>query len=207
MAAIGGAVVGHDALDADAVRLKKASARARKAQALSLLLVGEELGVGEPGGVVDGDVQMLPADAAVASWPRAIAGDAVADAVDPAELLGVDVDELAGMLRVRSGCAGGLGSRAARRPRPRRRSTAPTVERGMPSLAGDGGAAHALPPQPLDLGDRLGRQAVRAARRRRLAVVKRRRAARPIARQPFVGGALRHAGRRGGIGNPPAFAS
>src|SRR3546814_8648466 len=38
---------------------------------------------------------MVPTDAAVAGHAAAMAGDAVADAVDAAELLGIDVDEFA----------------------------------------------------------------------------------------------------------------
>ena len=61
-----------------------------------LPLVGQELGVGETEGIVDGDVQDAPS-----RCPRgaAIAGEAMADAVDAAEFLGVDVDHLAGPSR------------------------------------------------------------------------------------------------------------
>ena len=75
--------------------LKKARARVEEGAGALLLLVGQELGVGEAGGVVDGDVEVLPADAAVLVHAGMVAGDAMADAVDPAELLGVDVDEFA----------------------------------------------------------------------------------------------------------------
>ena len=65
-----------------------------------LLLVGQDFGVGKPGGVVDGDVESFPAET-LATRPTialafAIAGDAVTDAVDPAKLLGIDMDQLAG---------------------------------------------------------------------------------------------------------------
>ena len=40
----------------------------------------------------------LPADAAAVALAPAVAGDAMADVVEPAELLDVDMDELAGML-------------------------------------------------------------------------------------------------------------
>jgi hypothetical protein len=56
-----------------------------------LLLVGQDLGVGEAGSIVDADMDEVPADALVPA--AAVAGDTVADAVDPAELLGIDVDE------------------------------------------------------------------------------------------------------------------
>ena len=69
-------------------------------------LVGEHLGVGEAAVVVDGDVDVLPADgaAAAAGCVGVAAGcsaggrraPALAGAAfDPAELLDVDVDELA----------------------------------------------------------------------------------------------------------------
>ena len=48
--------------------------------------------------VVDADVQILPADAASAALAGAVAGDAVAWSVEAAELLDVDVGELAGVL-------------------------------------------------------------------------------------------------------------
>lgn len=47
------------------------------------------------GGVIDGHVQVVPADAAVLGHADPMAGDAVTDPVDAAELLGVDVDQLA----------------------------------------------------------------------------------------------------------------
>ena len=56
-------------------------------------LVGEHLGVGEPGGVVDGHVHVLPARSL--RLPATRAGDAMAGTVDPDELLDVDVHELA----------------------------------------------------------------------------------------------------------------
>ena len=62
--------------------LKKASARVEEGAGALLPLVGEDLGVGEPGGVVDADMQVLPADAAVLDHAAALAGDAMADAVD-----------------------------------------------------------------------------------------------------------------------------
>ena len=56
-------------------------------------LIGEHFDIGEPGGVVDGDVDELPADPAHPGG--AVAVDAVAGPADLAELLHVDVDELA----------------------------------------------------------------------------------------------------------------
>ena len=44
------------------------------------------------------DMDELPADAAAVALAGAVAGDAVADALEAAELLDVDVDQLAGLL-------------------------------------------------------------------------------------------------------------
>jgi hypothetical protein len=64
-----------------------------------LALVGQDLGIRQARRIIDGDVQVFPADAAVAvDHAGAAARDAVPDAGDPAELLGVDVDEFAGAL-------------------------------------------------------------------------------------------------------------
>ncbi len=63
-----------------------------------LLFVGHDLAEGDARGVVDGDVDKLPADAAAVALADAIAGDAVTDALETAELFGVGVDHLAGLL-------------------------------------------------------------------------------------------------------------
>jgi hypothetical protein len=65
MASIGGAVVAPDALDGDAVRGEEGQRAGHEGLGALLLLVGQQLGVGEAGGVVDGDVQELPASAAL----------------------------------------------------------------------------------------------------------------------------------------------
>ena len=95
---VGQAVVGHDPLDADA-EAGEPGERPGEEAGVSGRLVGQDLGVGQARGVIDGDVQEFPADAALCCAPRAVAGDPVADAVDPAELLDVDVDQLAGRAR------------------------------------------------------------------------------------------------------------
>ncbi|KQT70250.1 hypothetical protein ASG51_14460 [Methylobacterium sp. Leaf465] len=67
-------------------------------EAGAALLVRMDLGVGQPGMVVDGQVQILPADPAALALAGALAGDAMAGALEAAELLDVDVDQLAGPL-------------------------------------------------------------------------------------------------------------
>ena len=63
-----------------------------------LFLVGQDLREGDARGVVDADMDELPAGAAgLVALAAAVAGDAVADALEAAELLDVDVDQLAGV--------------------------------------------------------------------------------------------------------------
>src|SRR5947209_1390813 len=104
---VGGSVVGEDPLDLDAVPLVVAGRAAEEGDSGGRSFVWEDFGVGEAGVIVDGDVDVLPAGGAAvaaravgASGPVA-AGAAAADAFagaarDPAELLDVDVHELAG---------------------------------------------------------------------------------------------------------------
>src|SRR5207302_8412134 len=103
---VGAAVVGEDALDADAVAGEEGDRSLQESDRGRGLFVSEHFGVGEPAEVVDGDVDELPADRAAAAAaavgsPRPIAaGNPAADAfagaaLDPAELFDVDVDELA----------------------------------------------------------------------------------------------------------------
>jgi hypothetical protein len=81
--------------------------------------------VGQAGGIVDGDVEVLPADAAAAVDADMVAANAMTDAGDPAELLAVDVDQFAGCARWQR-TTGGFSPSAASRPRPSRRKEAPT---------------------------------------------------------------------------------
>lgn len=55
-AAVARAVVGHHALDPHAHSREKPQAAAHEGRAGALALVGQQLGVGDPAEVVDGDV-------------------------------------------------------------------------------------------------------------------------------------------------------
>jgi hypothetical protein len=57
-------------------RANQTSERSRKGHGAGLARVGQDLGVGEPGGIIDADMQELPATAALLAVP--VAGDAVA---------------------------------------------------------------------------------------------------------------------------------
>src|SRR4051794_41279115 len=59
--AVGGAVVGDQAFDGDAVALVERDGAAQKADRGGGFLVGEDFDVGQAGAVVDGDVHELPA--------------------------------------------------------------------------------------------------------------------------------------------------
>jgi hypothetical protein len=112
---VGGAVVGHHALDLDPVACEELECPAQEADRGRGALVLEQLDIGEPAEVVDRDVTELPAGLATpaaagvgerARVVRPASGDALAGATcDAAELLDVDVDKLA---RTRTLVADGL---------------------------------------------------------------------------------------------------
>ena len=95
-AAIAVAVVGHDPLDRNAVDGKPGERAFEKTGGGFLALVWQDFAVGEPAGVIDADVQALPADPVMPiDCAGAASGDAMANALDASELLGVDMDQLA----------------------------------------------------------------------------------------------------------------
>src|SRR5512135_707905 len=104
--AVAGAVVGQDSFDLDAVSTVVGGRPEEEANGGCGFLVGEDFGVGEAAVVVDGDVDVLPADALMAFAGfvgvggvvvllSAIAPALACSSLDPAELLDVEVDELA----------------------------------------------------------------------------------------------------------------
>jgi len=105
--AVARAVVCEYAFDLDAVAAVEGDRAVEKGDRRGRFLVVQDLGVGQAAVVVDGDVHELPADGVADSAGRvgvfavvgrvALAADPFARATDdPAELLHVDVDELAG---------------------------------------------------------------------------------------------------------------
>jgi hypothetical protein len=102
---VGAPIVGQHALDLDPVAGKERDRAVEEGDRGCRFLVREHLGVGEAAVVVDGSVDELPAGSqmsATADTPdplpiaTAHTGDPFAGAsLDPSELLGVDVDELA----------------------------------------------------------------------------------------------------------------
>ena len=133
---IGGAVVGEQALDRDAVTTVELDGAAQKRDRCRGLLVGQNFGVGQARAVIDGDVHVVPADGlaalALAVGEGAVvvlaAGHPVSGAaLDAPELL--DVDPYLGCggaaagrrRRVSAACR---PARAARRAARRRRGAA-----------------------------------------------------------------------------------
>ncbi len=110
-------------------------------------LGGQELGVGKPGAVVDGDVEVLPAKPALASGP--VAGDAMAEAIDAAELLGVDMDQLAGLGALVTHDLGALIERLEAAETAAAQDGADGRDR-QAETACDARATQARAPQPLD---------------------------------------------------------
>src|SRR3954451_15459599 len=98
LGAIAGAIVGHHTGNRDAEVRVVGDRRLEEGDRALLLLVREDLREGHPGGVVDADVDELPSDAPAFALTGSIAGDAMADAVEAAELFDIDVDQFAGML-------------------------------------------------------------------------------------------------------------
>ena len=106
-------VVGHHPFDAgDAVGGEVVDGAGEERGAGRALLVGEDLGVGEPGVVIDDGVHVVVADLGVLAFrlvePHlAAVGPPAAAVGDPADLLDVHVDQLARAAHVRSD-GGGL---------------------------------------------------------------------------------------------------
>ena len=95
VALVGGAVVGHHPLDLCPMTIEPGDGPGGEPDRAFLAFVRQDLGVGQARGVIDGDVDKLPAGAALVAPSAAIAADTVADAVGTAELLDIDMDEFA----------------------------------------------------------------------------------------------------------------
>ena len=93
-AAVAGAVVGKETLDLDPELSEEGESGEEKGDGALRALVREELGEGDAGVIIDGDVKVLPTGAA-GVIALAVAGDAMAEALDAGELLNIEVDEFA----------------------------------------------------------------------------------------------------------------
>src|SRR3954453_2683147 len=98
LGAIAGTIVGHHTGNRDAKVRVVGDRGLEEGDRALLFLVREDLREGHAGGVVDADVDELPSDAPALALTGSIAGDAMANAVEAAELFDIDVDQFAGML-------------------------------------------------------------------------------------------------------------
>ena len=78
------AVVGVDTLDAHAEAGVVGHRRAQEHDAAVRVLGRQDLGIGDARGVIDRDVQVIPADVGASAMPLSVAGDAMPDLDDPA---------------------------------------------------------------------------------------------------------------------------
>ena len=96
---VAGAVVGEDAPDGDAKALIPGDRCLEMGDGARGFLIGMYLSEGEPGGVVDADMDKLPAVSlafrALVGLSGPIARDAMADPLEAAEFLDVEVDHVA----------------------------------------------------------------------------------------------------------------
>src|SRR5271165_1781561 len=96
---IAGTVVGHDTLDSHAEACVIGDSGLEERDRAFFLLVFHDLAEGDPGCIVDADVDELPADAAVAIDDACLpSSDPMAHGSDPSKLLNIDMNELARLL-------------------------------------------------------------------------------------------------------------
>jgi len=205
MAFIGGSVVAHDTLDSDAVPGEEREGVLEEASGAFLGLIGQDFGIGEARGIVDGDVKGFPAGAALSALTPPVAGDPMADAVDLSELLAVDMDEFAWPFALVAE-DGRFDVETVKATEAQAAEHGSDGGAGKAEAIGDGLARHPRAPEPFDRSERLGRQSLPRPGGRRAPVAKHPLAARPEPSQPFVDGACADACCLGGVGDPPPFA-
>jgi hypothetical protein len=200
VAPIGRAVVGHDPLDRDALAGEPSDRALQERHRAGLAFIRQHFAVGQARGIVDADVHGLPAGATPAVPP--VAGDPMADRHDPAELLGVDVDQLARPVALIAHDRR-LGLERAQLAQPQTAQNAADRRDRHGKLTRDRRTAQTLPPPVLDLGHARGRHLVGTVLRRRAPVDQRRRAAVTIAREPAVSLSLRQSRSASGQSHRP----
>ena len=92
---VGRTIVGHDPLHGDAEAAEPIDGAGGESDGALLAFVRQDLAVGQARGVIDGDVQVFPPGAALVALSGAVAGYAVTDPTDAAELLDIEMDDLA----------------------------------------------------------------------------------------------------------------
>jgi hypothetical protein len=202
MGDVAGAVIRHDAGDGDAFVGVPGDEASKEGGCGRGSFVGEDLGISEAGGIIDGDMDELPAGSPIGAL-SSVAGDAMSDDLDAAELLGIDVDELTGAvsLVVKNGRLGiqVLESREAVSGQDAGHGGGTGT-----NSRGDLGSSLSAMAQPEDLLDEDRRGLPRRALGPRAAIDQRRRAGLLIATLPFPGRSAGNSGRLGGAGQGDA---
>ncbi len=164
----------------------------------------QDFGIGQARGVIDGHMQVLMADPSRSMMAGVLAGDAMADAVDLAQGLDIEVDQLAGRGAL---VADHLGLRIKRGQPSQTQAAQHQTDGGARHAQGPGdlGSAHPLSTQLFDTRRQQRRGPARTSPRRRAAVVMPSLAAKPMPAQPFVRCPDRDAGGFGrGLHRPAA---
>src|SRR5882724_4330022 len=188
---VAGAVVGHHSLDLDAEAFIVRQSGFEEGGGTALPLVGHDLGEGDARVVVDSNMDELPAEPfaprSPIALPSTVAGDAVANAIDPAELLDVDVDHLARMLALIA--ARWLARLQRSDPvEPEPLEDAADGRRRQPQFGSDLLASVALPAKRLDLFNKRCRRRPVQAMRPRAAIAQSRQTFAMIPINPFANG-------------------
>ena len=87
-------VVGHHPAALDPLAVEPADSTSQKPDHRRLLLVRQQLGVGQPRGVINGDMDLVVAHA-VGTTSLPVSGDAVAHLPESGQRLDVNVDQVA----------------------------------------------------------------------------------------------------------------
>ena len=95
---VAAAIVGHDALDGDAEGFVVGDGGEQEGNGTLLFLIGEDIGKGDAGMIVDGDMDALPAGPLATAMSGAPPGDAMSDAVEAAELFDSEMNDLTRLL-------------------------------------------------------------------------------------------------------------
>jgi hypothetical protein len=183
---IAGAVVGEHGADADAELSIPGECGLEESGGRGSLFVGQDVGEGDAGVIVDGDMHVLPADAFAVAF--VIAVDAVARGMETSELFDVEMEQVSGR---------GV---FVTDPRGKGIEMTHTVEPEPPQDAADGGAAEpgglgdahagpALAAQCLDLAHQLRRGGARQSMRARRTIEQACAALLPITAHPLGDGA------------------
>lgn len=99
---VAGAIVCHDAGDDDAEAFVVCDRRFQKVDGAYGFFVWFDLHERHPRGVVDANMDKVPADAAALALVRAVTDDPVADTIEAPEFLDVDVEHVARFLALKA---------------------------------------------------------------------------------------------------------